>query len=125
MGEFIKYRLTKKKAIEITIELWKWLEENPKLGKSAWPKWKKYGIMAFNCPCCEYTEGKTDKKYSYMDCEKFCPLIEIWPYEKTPEYVPCEDPKSPYSKWDDNDTSKAKYARELWMSAQKILEGKK
>jgi len=46
-------RLTKKKAIEISIELWTWLAETGK-EKWEWSGWKKYGHMLCNCALCEY-----------------------------------------------------------------------
>lgn len=50
-------KLTKKKAIEISIELWGWLAETGKL-KSEWEGWEKYGTMLADCPCCEYVQTR-------------------------------------------------------------------
>lgn len=46
-------KLTKKKAIEITIELWTFGVETGK-GKRDWDGWGKYGKMDNDCPLCEY-----------------------------------------------------------------------
>ncbi|KKL55401.1 hypothetical protein LCGC14_2255790 [marine sediment metagenome] len=46
-------KLTKKKAIDISIELWAWLAETGKK-KPNWTGWEKYGEMKNRCPLCEY-----------------------------------------------------------------------
>lgn len=127
MEEFIKYRLTKKKSIEITIELWKWLEENPDKDKRDWPLWRKYDYLENGCACCEYAKRKTKNQVTVMQCDEFCPLFELWPYERVKgERMPCENKKSSYAKWVRacDHIEKSFWARELWMGAQKILEGK-
>ena len=48
-------RLTKKKAIEICIELWEDMAETGAKYKSKWKGWDKYGEMVAYCPLCEYT----------------------------------------------------------------------
>ena len=47
-------KLTKKKAVEICIELWTWLAETGGR-KDDWPGWKIYGEMQDSCPLCEYS----------------------------------------------------------------------
>ena len=47
-------KLTKKKTLEIAIELWEWIVDNPGSFKHEWPGWKKYGRMGSSCPFCEY-----------------------------------------------------------------------
>ena len=44
-------RLTKKKAIELSIELWEWLAETGK-HKGDWDGWDKYGSNPYNCFLC-------------------------------------------------------------------------
>ena len=48
-------RLTRKKAIELSIALWTWIVDNPGKEKKDWPGWGKYGEMAGDCPLCEYS----------------------------------------------------------------------
>ncbi len=48
-------KLTKKEAIDISIELWRWLAKTGANHKSKWPGWKKYGRIQNDCPLCEYT----------------------------------------------------------------------
>ena len=64
-------RLTRKKAIEISKELWAWLAETGKL-KHKWPKWEEYGDMAEDCPLCEYQDRK---RHHAEDCPD-CPLMQ-------------------------------------------------
>lgn len=47
-------KLTKKKAIEITVELWTFLAETGD-EKGAWGGWETYGQMIYGCPLCEYS----------------------------------------------------------------------
>lgn len=47
-------KLTKKKAIQISIELWTWLAETGAAHKWRWQGWRKYGYMHADCPLCEY-----------------------------------------------------------------------
>ena len=46
-------KLTKKKALEIAIELWEWIVDNPGKYKREWPGWDEYGGMLFECPLCQ------------------------------------------------------------------------
>lgn len=55
-------RLTKKKAIEITIELWTWLALTGHTYKGAWNGWDKYGAMLYDCPLCEWARNGNDEK---------------------------------------------------------------
>lgn len=68
-------RLSRKKAIELCIELWTWLALTGKLKKD-WPKWKKYKLVSPTTYCwfCIYDEQFMD------DCDK-CPLV--------PKYTGC------------------------------------
>ena len=49
-------KLTARQALEIGLELWEWLEDNPSKEKHEWPGWEKYERMAADCPCCEYKD---------------------------------------------------------------------
>lgn len=64
-------KLTKKKAIEISIELWTWLAETGKR-KYEWHGWEKYGEMQCDCPLCEYSLIKKE----VHDCLGKCPYYE-------------------------------------------------
>ena len=59
-------KLTKKKALEIVIELWTWIVDNPSNYKHRWPGWEKYGDMKSNCPFCEY--DRTHRLEEKCDC---------------------------------------------------------
>ena len=50
-------RLTKKKAIEISIELWTWLVETGRGHKQEWDGWDKYGEMVDECALCEFSRN--------------------------------------------------------------------
>jgi hypothetical protein len=68
-------RLTRKKAIELCIELWTWLAETGK-AKEDWPEWKKYGEIRHRCWFCEYTvyRESVNKNKEGSICGKYCPL---------------------------------------------------
>ena len=63
-------KLTRKKAIAISVELWEWLAESGGY-KQKWPKWKEYGRMFNDCPLCEYVIQEMGNHYS---CAEVCPL---------------------------------------------------
>ena len=71
-------KLTKRKALEISKELWTWLAETGEEFKQDWPGWKKYGKMIHYCPCCEYVGQQGKYSIDRTLCEG-CPLIELWP----------------------------------------------
>lgn len=97
-------RLTKRKALELSAELWGWLAENPDKGKHEWPRWQSNGgdvaWCIYGCPCCEYVLQKTmcapfwrggdDGRYD--SCADYCPLTSLWP-------AGCEGALLPYTKW--------------------------
>ena len=93
-------RLTKKKAMEICIELWTYLEETGNL-KGYWPEWEKYGPMAMNCPLCEYNRRHHSK--NNVGCN--CPLAQS-------PFKGCTQPPCQYNGWSDarNTTQNKKYA---------------
>jgi len=52
----MKMRLSRKKAIELCIELWTWLAKTGR-EKEDWPRWKIYGDYVVNdCWFCEYSK---------------------------------------------------------------------
>lgn len=77
-------RLTKKRAIEISIELWEWLAETGNF-KGYWPGWKKYWRMYAHCPLCEYGHQR-----GTFGCES-CPYYKKFSY--------CVFGKTPYIDW--------------------------
>lgn len=90
-------RLTRKKAIEISIELWEWLAETGGL-KRNWPGWRIYDSMALDCPLCEYSNRKNARKKVDAICDEYCPIKNCY--------------KAGYKEWDEAGASKArkKYA---------------
>ena len=80
-------RLTKKKSMEICIELWTYLEETGN-EKEDWSGWEKYGEMRDQCPLCEYNQQHYDE--DSVACN--CPLA--WP-----PFNGCCDPPSEFRNW--------------------------
>jgi len=96
-------KLTRKKAIELCIELWTWLAKTGKY-KEDWPKWKEYGKKLHNCWFCAY--------------KKMCSLCPY--YQK---YGHCNSADTYYNKWKDAKTSRTrkKYAK-LFLAQIKTLK---
>ena len=92
-------RLTRKKSIQICIELWTWLAETGRQ-KTGWPGWGKYGRMSCGCPFCEYAE----RKHGFASCDD-CPYFE--------KFKSCDSDDAPYEKWFDAETltQRKKYAK--------------
>lgn len=90
-------RLTRKKALEICRDLWKWLAKNPPPRgfrsrwehKRKWPGFKKVGKMEDDCPCCQFSIVQ-QKNQCFS-----CPLQILWGNDS----LSCLDPPSPYRKW--------------------------
>lgn len=63
-------KLTEKKAISLSIRMWKWLAKNPLCKKQDWPQYKKHKIESClcECPLCEYYQLEYDCGCGY------CPL---------------------------------------------------
>lgn len=83
-------KLTKKRALKLTIELWQWLYDNPKSEKRYWLGWRKnkgrYTAVG-DCFACEYAFRSLKK----VGCDK-CPLLQLWPDG-------CMENTSPYIQW--------------------------
>lgn len=47
-------RLTRKRAIDISIRLWTWMAEDGTREKGNWPGWKRIGPLDNECALCEY-----------------------------------------------------------------------
>ena len=69
-------RLTKKKAIELTIELWEWLAEMGNECKSEWPNWFEYDHITFFCFLCEYQQRKNIYWNDSNDYCGYCPYFQ-------------------------------------------------
>lgn len=76
-------RLTKKKAIDISIELWEWLAETGETRKKDWNGWNKYGYMWAYCALCKYARQRGGA------CG-YCPYYEVFGL--------CGD-TNPYGRW--------------------------
>lgn len=98
-------RLTKKRAIELTLELWMWLYENPGKYKSDWPGWKDSGGIyeTVDCECfaCEHA-------FATIRRCKSCVLLPLWPQT-------CTSGDNVYANWNEATTDKAKkkYAKQI------------
>ncbi len=66
-------KLTRKKAIELCIELWTWLAKTGK-EKDEWPEWGKYGQTEFYCWFCEYDVQRRDRNKKEVMCCSCCPI---------------------------------------------------
>lgn len=108
-------RLTKKKALEITKELWEWLAETGEDYKGEWPGWKKYkaygnskrsGRFDSHCGLCEYARRK-----SHVDTCSYCPLYGKWVAGDSESN--CLESDSPFSLWEQAEDirSRRKYAK--------------
>lgn len=51
-------KLTEKKAVKLSMDMWRWLSETGK-PKDDYPQYEKFDIdlMESDCPCCEYYRG--------------------------------------------------------------------
>ncbi len=71
-------KLTKKKSIELCIELWSWLAETGE-GKEGWPRWKEYKDFhvelddACWCWFCLYNNRKQNRPQDFAECNFACP----------------------------------------------------
>ncbi|KKK90964.1 hypothetical protein LCGC14_2717710 [marine sediment metagenome] len=102
-------RLTLKKAILISIELWTWLAETGEEYKREWSGWIKYGEMSFDCALCEYGERK-DGDNRCVHCPYYL------------KFGKCFNEGQPYRKWADTDTPKTrkKYASLLLAQLEEL-----
>mgnify|MGYP001576274964 CR=1 FL=1 len=108
----MKKKLTKERTLELCLELWTWLRDNP-MGrrKEGWPGWTKHQAY-LNCFACEYAHQQ--------DCDVFvcrlCPLLSLWTKKKEINNYPCEySSTSPYKKWRNagSDKMRAKQAGKI------------
>lgn len=98
---------SKKEVFELTLELWRWLENNPDKLKSNWPEWRRNSgnrtNILYECFACEYVKYETSDDFTgELDCRSFCPLLELWVGDNECTYSnPCMNHKSPYRIWGD------------------------
>ena len=120
-------KLTRKQALEMSLEKWIWHYENPELslGSADFPKIKngEWPEMRSHCPCCEYV-----KQYHWpitqTICKNYCPIN--WPIGRcTPESRYIKPQKESYFyHWTNAITSKMrkKYAKLIVDLIKKELE---
>ena len=73
-------KLTKKKAIQISKELWAWLAETGN-EKEDWPGWEEYGRMQDDCPLCEYVSDKNHCSSCPLGVDVDCYGRGFWDWE--------------------------------------------
>lgn len=93
--------LTRRKALEITRDMWAWLAKNPDKDKYGSPQNLSQDLLS-GCACCEFAAQKNTIRPGLVDCSK-CPLNGKWGYPKQFKHIvgnaPCENARSPYYKW--------------------------
>lgn len=114
-------KLTKEKAIEISIELWEWLAETG-MEKREWVGWMKYGEMEYECPLCELS--RKDKEAVAREEGVDLPIFKTC--AECPYYLKfrfCDRKSKPYRKWANANTEDAckKYAK-LFLAQLKELK---
>lgn len=88
-------KLTKRRALELTRDLWTFLAQDIMLGKD---DFEPVAGMKHNCPCCEYAELETNERVMANECYGacvVCPLRGLWP-----EGCECRyDGGTPWNTW--------------------------
>ena len=100
-------------------EFWQFLADNPRL---VWEDTAKIeaanavGITT-NCTCCSYANNFNEER-----CVNQCPLTGLW--SKDDEYGSCTSSDSPYYKWNQAETLRAKrnYALQIVALINRRLE---
>ena len=90
--------MTKKEALEFSIELWEWLVDNPRKDKHHHPTLPT-GNWSGSCPTCEYTTKLDHRK----DCDG-CPMYRCWPSVLGPvktclHTIYNKQPETAFDKW--------------------------
>ena len=117
-------KLTKKRSIELCLEMWTWLSKNPGSKKIGWPGMIKandeYGYIDSECFACEYTRQYILTRQVEMSCKK-CPLIKLW--GKYKGNTPCIDSEvSPYYHWVYSKYKDTKSAKKIASYCRKLLK---
>ena len=116
-------RLTRKKALELTVLLWGWMEKNPLKKKQDWPGWKAFNGRGYApyCACCFYVDYR-DSVNKYGADDSMCPLYSFWAkFSCGSEDNVCISESSPFTRW--NAARKRNSAREALKYARIIKEG--
>lgn len=106
-------KLTRKKSIKLTIELWTWRAETGK-PKEDWPKWSEYSDVWPDSFFCEYdTQMQARYKHNRDSCG-YCPLV-------TSGLGSCDE--TYYEKWNNvkDPRTRKKYAK-LFLEQLKTLK---
>jgi len=99
-------RLSRKKAIQLCIELWTWLAKTGKL-KSQWPGWRQYDLILSNCWFCEYNWNQQQHTNERTPFCRYCPYFKAYKER-------CDDSlNGNYVKWENAETphDRKKYAK--------------
>lgn len=112
--------MTKRQALELCIELWDWLADNPTARKSKWIGFAEWDKMESDCPCCQYVAETTKCAPIRGEMEEclHCPLHGFaWQGS-------CVDKDALYSRWlfcHNNPSLRTELAREIAAAARKAL----
>ena len=98
-------RLSKKKAIELCIELWTWCALTGK-PKEDWPRWKEFGYVINHCWFCKW-DNRQRKRYNFREksCH-YCPIYKEFGFL-------CLHKNCFYERWENAKTprTRKKYAK--------------
>jgi len=110
-------KLTERKAIGKSIELWEWLAETGEYDKEDWDGWEDYGEAKDECFLCEYAIQKsgTDMVQGELGRCVACPYYIKYGGK-------CFKNDTPYVHWDEADTKKdkIKYAKQFLAQLRKL-----
>ncbi len=114
-------KLTRKKAIELCIELWTWLAKTGR-DKPEWPDWEKYESISLYCWFCEY-DNRQRERYGKSELCLYCPLARELGVKCEAKV---EEGKTLYDKWSEAKTprTRKKYAL-LFLGQIQSLRSKK
>jgi hypothetical protein len=121
-------RLTRKKAIELCIELWTWLAKTGAKRKDDWPKWEEYEkssdeYILNSCWFCEYNERQKNRyNIDIEDDCRYCPWDKIFGVNNESAYGCQEAENSPYDdwRWAKTTESRKKYAKLFLAQIKKL-----
>ena len=91
--------MTRREAVELSIELWTWLAANPASPKDDHPE-LGHKVLGWDgeCALCEYARKESECNDWY--CE-WCPMSGRWPGEDG-LHTNCCDAGAVFDAWDDN-----------------------
>lgn len=110
-------KLTAKKAVELSIELWEWLAGTGEEEKDVWPEWEenggKYPEVQCHCFLCEYNDQQGG---DMPDNCQYCP------YDRSRGL--CMERFNPYGRWTRGKTNRTrkKYAKLFLEQLKTILK---